>query len=77
VQEGDAPSDRAWARPLNAAYRGFVWLSSTEKGQPGAVATSHQRRVDAAHDRLRERAVDYRERRLAGGYLRLASGRVE
>ncbi|WP_225333485.1 class I SAM-dependent methyltransferase [Halomicrobium urmianum] len=72
-----APSDRAWARPPNAAYRAFVWLSSTDKQRPGEVATGHQRRVDAAHDRLRERAVDYRERRLAGGYLRLASGRIE
>ncbi|WP_226012270.1 class I SAM-dependent methyltransferase [Halomicrobium salinisoli] len=71
-----APSDRTWARPLNAAYRGFVWLSSTEKRRPSSVATGHRRRVDTAHDRLRERADDYRERRLAGGYLRLASGRV-
>lgn len=69
-------SGRAWALPINAGYRAFVWLSSTDKRQTG-VASSHDRRVEAAYDRLADLTTDYRERRLAGGYLRLASGRVE
>jgi len=69
-------SDRTWARPINAAYRAFVWGSSTDKHQTG-VTESHDRRVAAAYDRLAEQTTDYRERRLAGGYLWLASGRVE
>jgi len=69
-------SQRRWARPINAAYRAFVWLSSTDKRQTG-VAGSHDRRVRSAYARLAERTADYRERHLAGGYLRLASGRVE
>jgi ubiquinone/menaquinone biosynthesis C-methylase UbiE len=69
-------SRRAWARPINALYRAFVWASSTDKRQTG-VAESHDRRIEAAYDRLADRTTDYRERQLAGGYLRLASGRVE
>jgi len=69
-------SGRTCARPINAGYRAFVWLSSTDKRQTG-VAGSHDRRVAAAYDRLADRTADYRERRLAGGYLRLASGRIE
>ncbi|WP_018256235.1 class I SAM-dependent methyltransferase [Halomicrobium katesii] len=69
-------SRRAWARPIDACYRAFVWASSTDKRQRG-VADSHDRRVEEAYRRLAERTADYRERRLAGGYLRLASGRVE
>ena len=69
-------SDRTWAWPINAGYRAFVWLSSTDKRQTG-VANSHDRRIDAAYDRLSARTSDFRERELADGYLRLASGRVE
>lgn len=69
-------SGRTWARPINAAYRAFVWLSSTDKRQTG-VASSHDRRIERAYDRLSTRTTDYRERQLAGGYLRLASGRIE
>jgi ubiquinone/menaquinone biosynthesis C-methylase UbiE len=69
-------SERAWARPVDALYRAFVWASSTDKSQTG-VADSHDRRVEAAYDHLAHRTTDYRERRLAGGYLRLASGRIE
>jgi len=68
-------SERVWARPINAAYRAFVWLSSTDKRQTG-VASSHDRRVEVAYDRLQSRTAEYEERTLAGGYLRLASGRV-
>jgi len=69
-------SERSWTRPVDALYRAFVWASSTDKRQTG-VADSHDRRVDAAYDHLADRATDYRERRLASGYLRLASGRIE
>ena len=69
-------SQRAWARPIDACYRAFVWASSTDKRQTD-VADSHERRVEDAYRRLADRTADYRERRLAGGYLRLASGRVE
>ncbi|PSP93599.1 methyltransferase type 11 [Halobacteriales archaeon QS_4_62_28] len=69
-------SERTWARPINAAYRALVWGSSTNKRQTG-VTESHDRRVAAAYDRLTDRTTDHREQRLAGGYLRLASGRIE
>ncbi|SFR91860.1 Methyltransferase domain-containing protein [Halomicrobium zhouii] len=69
-------SERAWARPVNAGYRAFVWLSSTDKSRVRDVASSHDRRVDAGLEALAARTTDYRERTLAGGYLRLASGQV-
>lgn len=72
-----ARSDRWWARPADAVYEGFVWLSSTTKTAPGGHAASHDERVVAAQDALAARASDFRERSLAGGYLRLASGRIE
>ncbi len=70
-------SKRAWARPVNAAYRAFVWLSATDKPGLRDVSEGHDRRVAAGQEALAERTTHYRERTLAGGYLRLASGRVE
>lgn len=70
-------SERRWARPVNAGYRAFVWASSTEKSQVRDVARSHDERVDEGLEALAARTTDYRERTLAGGYLRLASGRIE
>jgi|AntDeeMinimDraft_4_1070355.scaffolds.fasta_scaffold00350_10 ubiquinone/menaquinone biosynthesis C-methylase UbiE len=69
-------SERAWARPVNAAYRAFVWLSSTDKSRVRDVAAGHDRRVDTGLEALAARTTDYRERTLAGGYLRLASGEI-
>jgi len=69
-------SERAWARPVNAAYRAFVWLSSTDKSRVRDVAAGHDRRVDTGLEALAARTTDYRERTLAGGHLRLASGEI-
>lgn len=58
-------------------YEAFVRLSA-----PGgrlttrSLARTHDDAVDRAHAALRERTVDRREERLAGGYVRLVSGRV-
>lgn len=69
-------SDRRWTRPLNPAYRIFVRAASTDTFANGDVAGTHDARVRVAHDALAARTTDYRERRIAGGYVRVASGRV-
>lgn len=78
-------SDRWWAAPVTLAYRGLVWLGRPDKlaalptrgdarrADPVAV---HDAKVRAAHRTLAERTADFEERAYAGGFVRLASGRV-
>lgn len=70
-------SETPWAAPLNAAYEGFVRLSAPgQRFARRSVARDHDERVDRAHAALEARTDDYAATALAGGYVRLASGRV-
>jgi ubiquinone/menaquinone biosynthesis C-methylase UbiE len=70
-------SDRPLATPLNVAFRGFVRLAAPgEKTAPGSPVQELEARWEAAREALFEETVDHVDRRLGGGFILLASGRV-
>ena len=70
-------SDRSTATPINLAFRGFVRLGAPGKRLArGSPAMDLEAKIERAGTRLQARCEDVRRESLAGGYLRLASGRV-
>jgi ubiquinone/menaquinone biosynthesis C-methylase UbiE len=71
-------SDHPLAFPLNAAFRGFVRLGAPgNRLARGSPARDLERSIGAAQETLRARCGAFHRASLAGGYLTLASGRVE
>jgi len=70
-------SDQPLATPLNLAFRGFVRLAAPgEKTAPGSPVRELEARWEAARTALFAGTVDHVDRRLGGGFIRVASGRV-
>lgn len=74
-----APSRRPLAAPLNAAFRGVVAVSTPPTHRlryDEDVTRTLDRRVEAAHRRLRERADAVATEEYLGGFVRLTGGRI-
>ena len=74
-----APSRRRLARPLNALLRAVTVVSTpptTRLRYEEDLLDRLDSRVDAAHDRLRERATATASREFLLGFIRLTGGRI-
>jgi len=74
-----ARSDQWYGRPLNALFRAIVVLSTPPTTKLRYDTDPHStldRRVDAAHERLRARALATADETFAGGIVRLTGARV-